>query len=111
MQPSVGEVMHTVSWDRKGVILLDFLELGQTIISDCYIVMMTELNAQISRVRPEEKVAFLLQHSSTKICTSLKTMKHTANLCGTALSRPLYSLDFDSFSLPPVWAMIQSQHL
>ncbi|WP_432653003.1 hypothetical protein, partial [Providencia stuartii] len=28
MQPSVGEVMHTVSWDRKGVILLDFLEPG-----------------------------------------------------------------------------------
>ena len=34
---SVCKVMCTVFWDRKGVILLDFLEPGQTIISDRYI--------------------------------------------------------------------------
>jgi len=34
MLPSVGKVMCTVFWDRKVVILLDFLEPGQTIKSD-----------------------------------------------------------------------------
>jgi len=32
--PSAGKVMCIVFWDRKGVILLDFLEPGQTIKSD-----------------------------------------------------------------------------
>jgi hypothetical protein len=34
MQPSAGKAMCTVLWDRKGVILLDFLVPGQTINSD-----------------------------------------------------------------------------
>jgi len=32
--PSAGKVMCTVFWDRKGVILLDFLKPEQTINSD-----------------------------------------------------------------------------
>ena len=36
-----SKVMCTVFWDRKGVILLDFLEPGQTIKSDCYIAMLS----------------------------------------------------------------------
>ena len=43
--PSAGKVMCTVFWDRKGVILLDFLELGQTINSDHYIATLTKLKA------------------------------------------------------------------
>ena len=45
MLPSVGKVMCIVFWDRKGVILLDFLEPGQTIISDRYIATLTKLKA------------------------------------------------------------------
>jgi hypothetical protein len=43
--PSAGKVMCTVFWDRKGVILLDFLEPGLTVNSDRYIMMLTELKA------------------------------------------------------------------
>ena len=39
--PSAGKVMCTVIWDRKGVILLDFLEPGQTISSDRYIATLS----------------------------------------------------------------------
>jgi hypothetical protein len=60
-QPSAGKVMCNVFWDRKGVILLDFLEPRQTINSDHYITMLTKLKAQISRVSPEKKITFLLQ--------------------------------------------------
>jgi hypothetical protein len=45
MVPSAGKVMCTVVWDRKGVILLDFVEPGQTINSERYIVMLTKLKA------------------------------------------------------------------
>ena len=42
-----GKVMCTVFWDRKGVVLLDFLEAGQTINSDRYIATLTKLKARI----------------------------------------------------------------
>jgi len=56
---AAGKVMCMVFRDRKGVILLHFLEPRQTINSDCYITMLTKLKAQTSRVR-SEKTTFLL---------------------------------------------------
>jgi len=53
--PSTGKVMCIVFWSRKGVILLDFLEPGQTINSDRNIVTLTKLKVRISRVRQEKK--------------------------------------------------------
>ena len=91
-QPSEGEVMCAVFWDRKGVILQDFLGPRQTINSDNYIAM-TELKAWTSRVGPERKTTFLLQHDNTRPHTSLKTMEHIANFCRTVPLHPLYSLD------------------
>jgi len=52
--PSAGKVMCTVFWDRKVVILLDFLEPGQTINSYRYIATLTKLNARISSQAREE---------------------------------------------------------
>lgn len=46
--------MCTVFWDNKVVILPDFLEPGQTIISDGYIAMLTKLKARTSRIGPEK---------------------------------------------------------
>ena len=92
MLPSADEVMCTVFWDRKGVILLGFLEPRQTINSDCFIAMLTKLKAQISRVRPEKKTTFLLQHNA-RSHTSLKTVEHIVNLGWTALQHPPYSPD------------------
>jgi len=91
-QASAGKVMCTVFWDRKGVILLDFLEPGQTINSDRYIATLTKLKARISRVRPEKKTTFLLQHDA-RPHTSLKTVEHIASLGWTVLPHPPYSLD------------------
>jgi len=42
---SVGKVMCIVFWNRKGVILLDLLEPGQTINSDRNIATLTKLKA------------------------------------------------------------------
>ena len=46
VQDAASKVMCTVFWDRKGVILLDILELGQTINSDRHITTMTKLKAK-----------------------------------------------------------------
>ena len=84
-------VMCTAFWDRKGVILLDFLEPGQTINSDCHIAMLTKLKARMSRVRPEKKKkTFLLQHDNARPHTSLKTVEH---LGWTVVPHPPYSPD------------------
>lgn len=58
-QPSVGKVMFSVFWDRKGEVLLGFLEPRQTTDSDCYIATPTKLKAPVARIRPE-KITFLL---------------------------------------------------
>ena len=93
MLPSAGKVMCTIFWGRKGVILLDFLEARQTINSDCYIVTLTKLRAQISRVRPEKKTIFLLQHDNARPHTVLKTVEHNVNLGWTVVPHPPHSLD------------------
>jgi len=85
--------MCTVFWDKKGVILLDFLEPGQTMNSDRYIAMLTKLKARIFRVRPEKKTTFLLQHDNARPHTSLKTVEHIVNLGWTVVPHPLYSPD------------------
>jgi len=93
MLPSAGKVMCTVFWDRKGVILLDFLEPGQTINSDRYIATLTKLKTRIYRVRPEKKTTFLLQHDNARSHTSLKIVECIVNLGRTVVPRPPYSPD------------------
>jgi hypothetical protein len=78
IQPLAGKAMCTAFWDRKGVILLGFLKPSHTINSDHYIETLTKLKARISRLRPEKKIAFLLQHDHARHHTSLKTMEHVA---------------------------------
>lgn len=99
MQPSVGKVMCTYFQDSKRVILLDFMELRQTIKSDNYITMSTELKAQTFGVRPGKKITFLLQHDKTKPRISLNTMGHSASLDWTVLPHPPHSLNLGSSDL------------
>ena len=112
-QPSAGKVMCTVFWDRKGVILLDFLKPGQTIDSDRYIATLTKLKAPISRVRPEKKTTFLLQHDNAKPHTSLKTAEHIVNLGWTVAPHPPYCPDLapsDFHLFGPMKAGLRGQH-
>jgi hypothetical protein len=79
-------------WDRKGVILLDFLQPGQNVSSDLYIATLTKLKARIPRVRPE-KTTFLLQHGTARPRTNFRTMGHVAQFGWTVLPHPPYSPD------------------
>ena len=89
-QPSVCKAM---SLGPERMVLLNFLERGQTINSDHYTMMLTKLNAQTSRIRPEKKITFLLQHDNTRPSASLKIVEYTASPGWTVLPHPLYSPD------------------
>ena len=92
-QPSAGKVMCTVFWDRKGVILLDFLEPGTTINSDRYVETLAKLKDRIARRRPEKKHTFCLQHDNARPHTSLRTTECVAKFGWTVLPHPPYSPD------------------
>jgi len=112
--PSVGKVMCTVFWDRKGVILLNFIEPGQTINSDRYVATLSKLKARISKVRPEKKTSFLLQHNNARPHISLKTMKHIVKLGWTVVPHPPYSPDLapsDFHLFGPVKDELHGQHI
>lgn len=83
-RPLLGEVMWTVIWGKKGVILLGCLEPRQTISSDCYITLTT-LKALTFRVRPENKTIFLLQHDKTGPYISLKNVERIVKLVWTVV--------------------------
>jgi len=89
MQPSVGKVMYTVLCHRKRVIL----KPRETRNSDQFIVMLTKLKFQTSRVRPEKKTMFFLQHDNGRPRTNLKTVEHTASLGWPVLPQPPYTQD------------------
>jgi hypothetical protein len=95
------------------VILLDFLEPGQTVNSDRYIATLTKLKARISRVRLEKKTNFLLQNNNARLHASLKTVEHIAILGWTVLPHPLYSPDLapsDFHLLGPMKDGLRGQH-
>ena len=96
--PSAGKVICTVFWDRKGVILLDFLEPGQTINYDRYIATLTKLKTRISRVRLEKKTTFLLQHNA-RPHTSLKTVSTLPILGG---------LSYHTHRIVRIWPLLTS---
>jgi hypothetical protein len=70
---------------------LGFLEPGQTINSDCYMATLTKLKARISRVGPEKKTTFLLQHNNARPHSSLRTIGHVAKFGWIFLQHPSYS--------------------
>jgi hypothetical protein len=60
-QRSAGKVMASVFWDARGIIFIDYLEKGQTINSEYYIVLLERLNDEIKIKRPylrKKKVLF-----------------------------------------------------
>jgi len=80
MQPQVSKVMCMIVCDSEGVILLDFLEPRQSISSDHYIMMLTKVKAQTSRVSPEKTTTFLSKHANARSHAGLKTVKHITSL-------------------------------
>ena len=83
------------------MILLDFLELRQTINS--FTSLLIKLKAQTFRVGVEKKTAFLLQCDSAGPYTIWDMLEHTGSLVWTVLPYPPYSLDLVSSHFYLLW--------
>jgi len=54
MSLSEGKIMITVFWDCQGVILVDAMPRGETVISNAYIRTLTELRKHLKQVWLQE---------------------------------------------------------
>jgi len=60
-QASDGKVLASIFWDAQGIIMIDYLEKGQTITGDYYVGLLNRLNSEIKKKRPhlaKKKVLF-----------------------------------------------------
>lgn len=105
------KVMCTIFWERKGVILLDFLEPGKTFNSDCYIETLTKLRAQIASMRPEKGETLCLQHNNARPHTSLKTTEYMTEFSWKVLPHPLHSPNLTPSDFPLFGFMKDRLHM
>ncbi len=112
MVASAGKVMITVFWDRTGgVVLIDFLEHGDTINSARYVDTLRKLRARVARVRPGLQA--ILQHDNARPHTSRETQAGLQALRFTEiLPHPPYSPDLapcDFFLFPRLKEHLKGQ--
>jgi len=59
-QASAGKVLASIFWDAQGIIMINYLEKGQTITGDHYIGLLDRLNGE----KKKKKAAFSEEKSS-----------------------------------------------
>jgi hypothetical protein len=102
---SMGKVIITVFWDSEWVMPVDVMPWGETINSDDYIRMLTELRRSLKQVWPRNNPSeVLLQHDNAKPHTSLKTWETTTKFgqCSPSIPHPWSSILKISTYLEPL---------
>lgn len=94
VRQSAGKVMLSVFWDRKGVILTDYLPAGQTITGDYYRKLLIDLREKIKEKRRGMlSRGVLLLHDNAPAHNAHETAQ-VAQTCGyQILPHPPYSPD------------------
>ena len=84
-QPSAGEVMATVFWDAKGVVMLDFLSKKSTITGVYYASLLDQLRTAIlEKLQGKPTEGVLLQQDKGRV--------HTCKVAMDAVERNRYEL-------------------
>ncbi|GFS15789.1 histone-lysine N-methyltransferase SETMAR [Elysia marginata] len=83
---SAREVLFTVFWDMKGVVHMEFLDQGQTVNSERYILTLRALDLRFRLVRHDEDL--ILQHDNARQHTSRQTQDALRQLELTILPHP-----------------------
>ena len=92
--PSAGKRMATVFWDNKGILLIKWLPEGQTINSNYYVEVLTELKDVIKKERRGKwSKRVLLHHDNAPAHTSRETKAAISKLGFEFLPHPPYSPD------------------
>ncbi|PSN42912.1 hypothetical protein C0J52_12034 [Blattella germanica] len=88
---SVGKVMGSVFWDAQGCLLVEFLELGQTINAARYIQTLVKLCRGLRDKRPGRNV--ISQHDNVRPHTARATVEKIRTFGWEILPHPPYSPD------------------
>ncbi len=113
---SQRKVMVTVFFDRKGVVLIDFLPAGETINEEYYGGILRTLKERVRRKRLElwggrnEPHKFLLHHDNASPHISVLTLAFIGSSGIDMIPHPPYSLDLaacDFFLFPRLKAELR----
>ena len=81
-------------WDQDGILLIDYLPLGQTIITEYYSSLLVQLKDILKEKRPGKFIkGVLFLHDSAPAHRALATQKELAYLGFQFLDQPPYSPD------------------
>ena len=112
--PSAGKVMASVFWDTEGIIMIDYLEKGQTINGEYYSNELRQLreNLKVKRRGKLSKGVLLLQDNAPVHNAAIAIA--AASTCGfELLPHPPYSPDLapsDFFLFPRLKDAITGKH-
>jgi len=101
--------MATVFWDRKGVLLIEFMEPGTTITSETYCETLKKLHRAIENERRGMLMSgVVLLHGNARPHTATCTQALLQKFCWDLFDHPPYSpdlapSDFHLFSRMKVW--------
>jgi len=89
--PSAAKVMGTVFWDAEGLILVEFLEPGQTITAACYVQTLHKLRRALGDKHLGQNIIIL--HDNVRPHTARLTSEAIAKMGWEVLPHPSYSPD------------------
>ena len=94
MQKFAGKVLASIFWDEDGILLTDYLPMGQTIKAECYSSLLVQLKDILKekRLGKVTKVVLFL-HDNALAHRTLATQKKLAYLDFQCLDHPSYSPD------------------
>ncbi|KAJ4452219.1 hypothetical protein ANN_03737 [Periplaneta americana] len=91
---SVRKVMCTVFWDRKGILLIDFLPRGETVNADHYCETLRKLRRAIQNKRRGMLIAeVVLLHDNARPHTARRTAAALTEFGWELFDHPPYSPD------------------
>ena len=89
--PSAAKVMGTVFWDAEGLILVEFLECGQTITAARYVQTLHKLRCALCDKCPGRNIIIL--HDNARPHAACLTSEAIAKMGWEVLPHPSYSPD------------------
>ena len=111
---SVRKIMATVFWDSKGILLIDSLERGLTVIANAYYETVRKIRRAIqNKIRGMLSSGIVLLHDNARPHTAARTAQCCNNIAGKFLTtRPtapdLAPSDYHLFMHLKKWLSSQS---
>ncbi|KAM9359101.1 uncharacterized protein gal3st2 [Symphorus nematophorus] len=111
---SAGKVMDSIFWDAKDIVLIDYLQKGQTINGECYANLLRQLRKAIKTKRPGKLTKGVLIHQDDAPAYKSVVAMAAVHDCGFELvDHPPYSPDLipsDYFLFPNMKKHLAGKH-